>query len=1265
MADLKRKFRAQEGLDAAGEKVINVQTADRTVPSDGVNVEFLVQENTLQQYDETRWYPKDFAVIYDNRIWVSNREIVKPSGAFNELFWTALRTDAKWKTESTGTINLKSGDFISADTSGRGTIKFVLPSAPQDGDTIFIKDIGGQPGYADVTIDASVQSIVWLGAQVRSVRMTHPYSQMVLVFSNRLWQLYISDNERTATTITPASIHEAQANEFIVRRYTTGAPIRVTLPKFANDGDIINFTDMDGMNPLFHMFVSTYDDNTSIGSVGTTSLEVRSSGDGFIVFDAVEKLWRVWDGDLRTRLRIIKEDTEVRPNDHVMVFGTNNSTVKKVVITLPPAPGIGDTVKISLNYMRKGQTVDITCTGTDTIATSVSLLQFPKRSEYPPDATWVQNQTLSFNGDTSYVPVLDLSYIEDGGLKYWVVSDNKPTVERVDSKTDATRARLGVIALATEAQAMVDHENNPEKELAITPETFAKRVATKLRRGIARLVTLAEIQAPTTGPHLDDVIVTPAMLNEKTATETRRGVAEIATQSKTDGSTDDVTIVTPKKLHNRKASEILTGILALVKTGITTVAGVDRDTKGTNVYDNTENTKAVTPASLFENKATYTSQGGTYLATENEVINGTAHDPKIPTAVTPVELHKKTATEGRIGFTEIATQPETDAGNDDFRYITPKKLSGRKATQDLTGLARIATQPEFNAGALDDVISTPFKIKTYFSDPARHSVEPLSGLVESGNSWDHYKLDIKKASETQRGTLAVATKILVDAGVDDQTIITPKKLQDKKTSETTEGIIQIATRLETTTGTVGNKAVPPVHLKYAIQEQADWEATPTRRGPVKLTELALTFVGDKVTGSGVKFNAVTGLYENDDVKLNAGNYFKTGYAVSPFEMNKTLQNFLPINAIAVDSQKLDGLDSLQFIRRDIDQTVNGSLTLTKQLNTSAPLVSSSTSKFTNIMATIDLTVGDDSSHSVINLNAKGNHWLIDAQSQSTYLDFTADADVLRLKRDGDVEVGQTLKAGNRIDAMKGFSVEGGTMVINPTPSNIQFGSQSKATNIQTTDASNLTVTDSTGTSTVITTKNMVNQIGLNFVKKIGDSMTGNLLIDATLRVQIPEGVVTPDQPPTDSNPNAWSSSIKTSAVYNKLPGFVVPVYGTNEEGNPVAIDYTEVKGPGTLTQHGIDKNSIWQIWAPRPATVDATYFAQTFWIRNFNALTGKWDKWGRMYTSNNPPTSKEIGAVAAGGSAFDNLTIRDWLQIGNVRITPNPVTQTVDFTWIP
>ncbi|WP_457844058.1 hypothetical protein, partial [Staphylococcus aureus] len=87
------------------------------------------------------------------------------------------------------------------------------------------------------------------------------------------------------------------------------------------------------------------------------------------------------------------------------------------------------------------------------IASSLQLLQFPKRSEYPPDTTWVMNDVLTFDGTTSYVPVLQLSYIEHAGSKYWIVADNDPTVERVDSKDNETRKRLGVIALASQDQA--------------------------------------------------------------------------------------------------------------------------------------------------------------------------------------------------------------------------------------------------------------------------------------------------------------------------------------------------------------------------------------------------------------------------------------------------------------------------------------------------------------------------------------------------------------------------------------------------------------------------------------------------------------------------------------------------------------------------------------------------------------------------------------------------------------------------------------------
>ncbi|ATN93214.1 long tail fiber proximal subunit [Salmonella phage Melville] len=1273
MAELKRKFRAQEGLDAAGEKVINVAKADRTVMSDGVNVEYLIQENTLQQYDSTRGYPEHFAVIYDNRIWVSNREIAAPAGDFTELYWNSVRTDAKWKTVSSGTTNLKSGDFISADTAGRTDMKFILPSNPQDGDTIFIKDIGGQPGYASLTVDASIQSILWMGSQIRTAQMTHPYSQMVFVFSNRLWQLYISDNESRATYITPASIHEAQAGENLVRRFTSGAEVFITLPKHANNGDIISVVDLDSLNPLFHTTLKTYDQNTSIGQVGTHEMQFRTSGDGFVVFDSADNLWRVWDGDLRTRLRIVTEDTDVRPNSHIMVFGVNNDEIKTVNLNLPESPAIGDTVKISLNYMRKGQTVNINATGTDTIASNIELLQFPKRSDYPPGATWVQSSTLTFNGDESYVPILDLSYIEDENSQYWVVADNTPTVERVDSTNDETRARLGVIALATQEQANKDKEDNPEKELAITPETLANRIATKIRRGIARLATQAELEVKTGGTLLDDVIVTPKVLNDRTALEDRQGLAELATQSETNDGVDDSRIVTPKKLHNRKASEILTGILALVKTGISTLAGVDRDTKGSNIYDYADNEKAVTPASLFENKATYTSQGGSYLATETEVIQGTPHDPKVPTVVTPVELHKKTATETRIGFSEIATQNEVNTGTDDFRYVTPKKLNGRNATEDLTGISRVATDAEFAAGELDNVISTPKKIKNYFSSPDRKSVVTESGLVESGNSWDHYNLDIQKASETQRGTLQLATQVLTDAGVDDTTAVTPKKLQAKKTSETSEGIIQIATQSETTSGTVGNKAVPPKHLKYAIQEQPDWEASPLRRGPVKLTEGALTFVGDKEFGSGVKFDATTGLYINDNDKLNAGNYFKSGYAISPFEMNKTLQNFLPINATAVNSHKLDNLDSTQFIRRDIDQTVEGSLTLTQQTNTSAPLVSSSTAKFVSMLVTTEATIGDATGHSVINLDAKTNKWVIDGQANSQYLDFTAGTtDVLKLKRDGDVNVAQTLSAGNRVDASKGFSVEGGIMVINPTANNIQIGSQSKATNIQTTDAGNLKVTDTSGSSVILTTKNAVTIVGNNFVNKAGDSMSGRLDISAAMSSVITEAKAI--GPLTNETVGNWSAEITTEDIYKTLPGFMVPIY-SDDGGGKVIIGYADydpadvskrgVRAPGVLSQIGTSKKEFtYQIWNPRPATA-YTDAKSSLWIRTYDPVKGAFNEWGRVYTTEAPVTSAEIGAVSTAGSSFNNLTIRDWLQIGNVRITPNPDTQSVDFTWIP
>ncbi|WP_457826597.1 hypothetical protein, partial [Staphylococcus aureus] len=84
--------------------------------------------------------------------------------------------------------------FISVDTAKGNDMIFTLPNNPQDGDTIMLKDIGNKTGTVGVTINASIQDIVLRGPtnKVRSVKMTHPLSQYVFVFSNRLWNLYVS-----------------------------------------------------------------------------------------------------------------------------------------------------------------------------------------------------------------------------------------------------------------------------------------------------------------------------------------------------------------------------------------------------------------------------------------------------------------------------------------------------------------------------------------------------------------------------------------------------------------------------------------------------------------------------------------------------------------------------------------------------------------------------------------------------------------------------------------------------------------------------------------------------------------------------------------------------------------------------------------------------------------------------------------------------------------------------------------------------------------
>lgn len=1289
MAEIKRKFRAEDGLDAGGDKIINVALADRTVGTDGVNVDYLIQENTVQQYDPTRGYLKDFVIIYDNRFWAAINDIPKPAGAFNSGRWRALRTDANWITVSSGSYQLKSGEAISVNTAAGNDITFTLPSTPIDGDTIVLQDIGGKPGVNQVLIVAPVQSIVnFRGEQVRSVLMTHPKSQLVLIFSNRLWQMYVADYSREAVVVTPANTYQAQSNDFIVRRFTSAAPINIKLPRFANHGDIINFVDLDKLNPLYHTIVTTYDETTSVQEVGTHSIEGRTSIDGFLMYDDNEKLWRLFDGDSKARLRIITTNSNIRPNEEVMVFGANNGTTQTIELQLPTNISVGDTVKISMNYMRKGQTVKIKAAGEDKIASSVQLLQFPKRSEYPPEAEWVTVQELVFNGETNYVPVLQLAYIEDSDGKYWVVQQNVPTVERVDSLNDSTRARLGVIALATQAQANVDLENSPQKELAITPETLANRTATETRRGIARIATTAQVNQNTTFSFADDLIITPKKLNERTATETRRGVAEIATQQETNAGTDDATIITPKKLQARQGSESLSGIVTFVSTAGATPAS-SRELNGTNVYNKNTNNLVVSPKALDQYKATPTQQGAVILAVESEVIAGQSQEGWANAVVTPETLHKKTSTDGRIGLIEIATQSEVNTGTDYTRAVTPKTLNDRKATESLSGIAEIATQVEFDAGVDDTRISTPLKIKTRFNSTDRTSVVALSGLVESGTLWDHYTLNILEANETQRGTLRVATQVEAAAGTLDNVLITPKKLLGTKSTESQEGVIKVATQSETVTGTSANTAVSPKNLKWIVQSEPTWAATTLIRGFVKTSSGSITFVGNDTAGS------------TQDLEL----YEKNNYAVSPYELNRVLANYLPLKAKAVDSNLLDGLDSSQFIRRDIAQTVNGSLTLTQQTNLSAPLVSSSTATFGgSVSANSTLIIsntGTSSSRftfekgpasgsnadSALHVRVWGNKYSGGSDvTRATIIEFyDASGTHFYSQRDTSNNVlFNILGTMQSVHAsVRGvLNVTGVSTFNSSVTANGEFISKSanafRAINgdygffIRNDAANTYFMLTASGDQTggfnglrPLAINNASGQVTIGeglIIAKGATINSGGLTVNSRIRSQ---GTKTSDlytRAPTSDTVGFWSIDINDSATYNQFPGYFKMVEKTNEvTGLPYLERGEEVKSPGTLTQFGNTLDSLYQDWITYPTTPEAR---TTRWTRTWQKTKNSWSSFVQVFDGGNPPQPSDIGALPSDNATMGNLTIRDFLRIGNVRIIPDPVNKTVKFEWV-
>lgn len=1275
MSDLiKQHFRATNGLDAGGNKVINVAKADRTVMSDGVNVEYLIQENTIQPWANDRGYPEGFAVTMEKRIWVARADIPAPIppavNTFRQGDWISMRVDPKWEQYSSGTSELLPGTYANIDTRVN-PVTLVLPkNKVEQGDTIVIRDIGGKPGInqALIKVQDSAPAMIFQGSILRELQLTRPYSMLLMTFTSAGWYVTLSDLSSLARTIDSTTLDAAtdvgaqvQSSEYIVLYYTSNKKLTVRLPRYANHGDMITFVEPEGETPLYHFTIKTYDANSSIGTEGATSWTSKIKGGGVLIYDGPRKVWRINSIDMQQRVKIVTDDVVMQPNEAIAIFGANNSTVKTITVTLPTLVAPGDTVRIGMNYMRKGQTVNIVTPpapagGTkDRIASTVGLLQFPKRSEYPPEAAWTQVDSLSFNGTSDYPPVLELAYVEATPNNYWIVSENIPTVERVDSTNDTTKARVGVIALATTAQAQATSGHNDDR--AITPLTLSQRTATESRTGIAEIATQAEANSTTD----DTRIITAKKLNDRLATETMRGVAEIATQAETNGSTVDDRIVTPKKLNGRKATATLDGIIQLVNTGGT--PGTSRSdpgtSNGTGVYDHTDFSKAVTPKTLREYKATELASGCVWLATEAEVRNGTPASNNIPTVVTPATLHAKTSTTKDIGLIRIATQPEANAMSNALgnAAITPATLNGRTASYTQTGITRYAIQEEFDGGSLENVAVNPKKIKDYFSRAARMTTRPEAGLAQSGNLWDGWTLNIQVPTETQRGTPKIATQALVNAGTDDVDYLTSKKLQAKKGTESAYGIVKYATRADTNTGTASDVAVSPAHLKYVIQTSADWRAQDNVRGTVRVANGAVAWTGNSTTGS-----------DNTPKESN-------GYAVSPNGLKQALANYLPLNAKADNSALLNGLTSDQFIRRDINQTVNGSLTLTKVTTSSANIETSAILKSSKVETTGDIRISNATARLL--LTSDTNAWSVQAAAKSGRIAFISENDAqnvhLSVYNDSRGVTANVKFEAPVINATTQVQLAGTGVIALAGTNSVRLATSGKGLELASNDAGNIIAAEGSTTYKVLTTKNKDSILDSRYVKSAGDTMTGNLTMNGSaVVINGSEGWYdhsTTANSEKYARAGSWTVEIKNAAKLATLPGYVVPIREENPlvPGSMIVTGYEEkTAAGGLLAQISVSSDYTYQTWTPYPPNAEQVAKARThtMWTRVYNPYLKKFDSWMRVYTSATPPTAADIGAPSSVSTSVKTLEVQEWIKIGPVKIYPDRTSQTVKFEWV-
>lgn len=1295
----KHAFRATEGLDAANEKVINVGMADRAVGTDGVNVDFFVEYNTTQQYDPTRGYTKNMAVIYDRRMYYSLVDIAKPAGDFAPEKWQSLRVDPQWVFVKTSNpdYRVKSGEYLQYN-SQFSAVTFVLPEEPTTGDTIVIKDVGGVPGHAAgrtsirVAPGAShhlyIEGVLDTGAAVADYTITTPFATVFMVFQNNIWYLTTMGMAKPARFLSAkADGHQLQAGDTWVRYYSNAATLAL-LPKYANQGDKITVHSANvGTTQVTTQYTEfrVSDNNQSIIAGNTKSYTPKTFGTTVFTYDTTQggATWRVAEEDQRFNGRLISgKSTTLNPYDYVIPQSQTESVIDLI---LPTNVQPGCYITVSTQMLRQPQTVNITVTGDEDIVWNrPAVAEFPRRSEWgiPVMAGTAgalkRLKKITVSGQHN-LPVMTFYYV--GGL--WYLTDYTPTVERVDAKN---RARLGVAPLATLDEVNKNAGANPDDESIVTPYALAQKIATETMRGIAFKVNQEDV-LKTGSVGLDgDKFITVARLDQRRATVDRAGVAETATDAETADNNNRTHIITPGALNSRRATEVLAGVVPLVLSN-PNGAATSRTAAGVSgtVFDFNNHDKVVTPKVLRQYKATVNQTGAVFLATQTEVDNGVSITEG-PLVVTAGTLNARKSTESLDGLIAIASQTEANGGTVDNKAITPKKLNARKGHETLTGINRFATQAEFNAGTKEDTGTditksgtlnvSPDKVKFFFSHSARTSVDTAAGLTQEGNLWDGIKFGIVLPTETQRGSTRMATQAEVNAGSATNLIVSPARFISTRATESQVGTTIFGTNEQIKNGVDATQAVNITGLLYAFRDAPGHESDETRRGTIRVAKQAEAWVGNNVAGS----TAAWGTYSHT-------------LAISPRMLNYALVNYLPAKATAVNSDALGGEAAAKWAHKERNETITGAYTFNvkttfkneisvtgvvnaegsinslqqvyNSIRVGRPQVAGQPdpapgSTGISLFATLDGKATTANNWSIFASGSAATNTIGDGKDlwiQTLYTNGAmptndaVNAPGFRFGRDGSFTVpGKThalagIRLTGTLDIASGTNAQQQAMAWDG--SRIRIGNTNVNTVIYGNTENGLQYAYSgSPLYDVLHTKNMESKLNPIYARQDGATFTGQVNMAKGLNYTVSvAGIHGVNAKPSAFPAGDWTvdiSSTADAATYPRIEASRLDQFP--EERQDYGLLHQWSPGPNRLQQHWTRKGSPIQ------------------WVRNA-VDTNTWGNWARVYTTEAKPTPEEIGAWKP-GEETNFIKVKEYVQIGNLRIRPNQTNRTVEFEWI-